>query len=447
MAAPALSALPYQSQLAETERWAPQKLREHQFLQLEILAKHAERTVPFYKARFPQGDKGRSTAFERWWRSLPLLTRREVQAAGTSLHSAELPEGHGPVISNTTSGSIGMPVTVLGTTLDARFFKALELRILLWHGFDFSSSFAAIRKLKAGVALSPEGVTFDRWGDTATFPFSTGPSFALNINSSIDEQIDWLTRRRPEYLTVNPTTLAFLIDAMQKRAIGALPIKKILTTAETMRDELRKACNDAWGASIVDIYSAQEVGQIAVQCPSYQHYHVQSEHVLVEILGDDGQECGPGEIGRVVVTPLHNFAMPLLRYEIGDHAEVGEPCPCGRGLPVLRRILGRTRNMLISPTGDKFWPFFGTTRFRKLAPVVQYQFVQTEPDLIEARFVVERPLVGGEEEALRQNIQATVRFPCRVAFKFVSEIPRGESGKYEDFISEVAVRENRDLSP
>ena len=114
--------------------------------------------------------------------------------------------------------------------------------------------------------------------------------------------------------------------------------------------------------------------------------------MLVEVIDAAGQPCAPGQVGRVVVTPLFNYAMPLLRYELGDYAEVGPPCPCGRGLPVLTRILGRERNaLLVAPTGERYWPAFGSRKFTEIAPIVQHQFVQKDAEWIEARLVTERP--------------------------------------------------------
>src|SRR5262249_57510260 len=104
---------------------------------------------------------------------------------------------------------------------------------------------------------------------------------------------------------------------------------------------------------------------------------VQSENLLLEVLDERGRPCGPGETGRVVVTTLHNFAMPLIRYAIGDYATVGPPCPCGRGLPVLTRIMGRARNMLTLPDGKQIWPYFAGENLSGLAPTRQYQLVQT----------------------------------------------------------------------
>ena len=434
---PSLAHLPFQAQLAETERWPPDKLRAHQFHQIGILVEHASRTVPFYRARLAEAGIADPERIERLWHRLPLLTRREVQTAGTALQSTAVPDAHGAVLANTTSGSTGVPVTVLGTELDARFFKAFELRTLLWHDFEFTRKFAAIRKFKSNIAPYPKGAVADRWGDRATFPFPTGPAVRLNIlSASVEQQAEWLARNDPDYLNTNPSDLAVLIETSARRA-AAMRVSKVITTAETLPDDIRTTAREVWGAAIVDIYSAQEVGHIAVQCPQYEHYHIQAEHALVEILNDRGEACAPGEVGRVVVTPLRNFAMPLLRYDIGDYAEIGEPCPCGRGLPVLRRILGRARNMLVAPNGQRYWPFFGATGFRRIAPLTQYQFVQTSRESIEARLVAERPLTPAEQEALRARIQTTLPHPFRIEFTFVGEIPRSPGGKYEDFVSQI----------
>ena len=113
------------------------------------------------------------------------------------------------------------------------------------------------------------------------------------------------------------------------------------------------------------MYSAAEAGYLALQCPQQEHYHIQSESALVEVLDEAGNPCRPGETGTMVVTPLHNFAMPLIRYAIGDIAEVGAPCACGRGLPVLARLLGRVRQMLVLPSGARRYGNVGDLAFAR----------------------------------------------------------------------------------
>ena len=143
----------------------------------------------------------------------------------------------------------------------------------------------------------------------------------------------------------------------------------------------------------------------------------------------------------VVATSLHNFAMPFIRYEIGDHAEVGEPCACGRGLQVLRRILGRKQNMLVMPSGEERWPLLSSGNISELlaiAPIKQYQFVQTGPKAIELRLSTARELDGSEEDALRQWICDKFGHPFDVALKYYDEIPRTAAGKLIDFVSEIS---------
>ncbi len=180
-------------------------------------------------------------------------------------------------------------------------------------------------------------------------------------HDGVDDQLAWLVRERPDYLLTHPTILDRLLRHSAETGVKPAGLKQVLTLSEILPPGLRDLCHELWGASIRDTYSSREVGYLALQCPEAQHYHLQSETVLVEILDAQGRRCAPGEVGRVVATPLHNVAMPLLRYDLGDYAEVGaevgaeggtdagDACRCGRGLAVVRRILGRRQNMLRLP--------------------------------------------------------------------------------------------------
>jgi phenylacetate-CoA ligase len=215
-------------------------------------------------------------------------------------------------------------------------------------------------------------------------------------------------------------------------------LRGLRSISETLSEETRVLCREVFGLPIVDAYSSMEVGYIALQCPEQPHYHLQSETVRTEVLREDGTPCEPGEVGRVVVTPLHNFATILIRYELGDYAEVGEPCLCGRGLPVIRHIAGRVRNLLTLPDGRKVWPRLKTTAYGEVAPVHQLQLVQTSLTHIEARFAVDRPVTTEEQNRLREAIHDALGHPFEVSFTwFENEIPRSPGGKFEDFRSDI----------
>ena len=214
-------------------------------------------------------------------------------------------------------------------------------------------------------------------------------------------------------------------------------LKQICTISECVDAATRALCRRAWNVPVCDIYSAQEVGYIALQCPDGDHYHLQAESALVEILDDAGCPCAPGTIGRVVVTPLYNFAMPLLRYALGDHAEAGAPAGCGRGLPVVTRILGRTRNMLTLPDGGRLWPRLSELRYGEVLPVEQFQLVQKSRSLLELRLVAKRRGNAEEEARLRELVVARIGHPFEVDIRYAERIERGATGKYEDFRSEL----------
>jgi phenylacetate-CoA ligase len=223
-------------------------------------------------------------------------------------------------------------------------------------------------------------------------------------------------------------------------------LREARTFGELLEPRVRQACREVWGVKVVDMYSSQEVGYLALQCPDTDHYHVQSENVLVEVLGDDGQPSRPGEVGRLVVTSLHNFAMPLLRYDIGDYAEVGGTCACGRGLPVLRRIMGRQRNMAILPDGRRRWPSIelaGTSDLSDFPPIHQFQLVQRSLTAMEMLLVALRPLTADEEQKLRGWIITAVGYPFEVTFRYVESIERSPFGKFEDFRCEVPAADLR----
>ncbi len=428
-----------QLSLSDSQWWTPPRLREHQFEALGRLVEHVWRTVPYYRTRLEAaGIRPGGVIDPERWAALPILTRREVQELSTALHSDRVPRGHGQVVSNASSGSTGMPVSVLGTTYDALICKAQTLRFHLWHEYDFGRKYATIRYLPEGGAVYPVGLRSQRWGDTATYPFRTGPACLLNPEASADRQLEWLRRQEPDYLMTYPSLLRSLLIESEAAGVGAPRLLKVLCTGESLPEDLPGHCQEIWGAQVIDLYSAMEVDQIAAQCPEHGNYHVQSERLLVEVLDDDGRPCLPGETGRVVVTPLFNYAMPLLRYELGDYAEVGETCACGRGLPVLRRIRGRVRNTLVTPDGRRHWPSFGTMGFRKIAPVIQSQFVQVARDRIECRLVVARPLSPAEETALLAQVRARLPWPFDLAVAYMDTLPRDAGGKFEDFRSELA---------
>jgi phenylacetate-CoA ligase len=418
-------------QLDRSQWLGSAQLLAHQLRQLEPLLHHAHTSVPWYRERWAGKFDPDGTLTYDAIRRLPLLTRREIQDGFARMRSDSIPPHHGQVEERTTSGSTGAPVRFLGTGLGAVFWNAFTLRDHVWHRRDLRAKLAVIRR---ETSLGRN----DNWGPATQGVVATGPAVSESVKLDIATLFDWLRTERPGYLLSYPSLIRDLVKHGLEHGVALEGLLEVRTIAESVGEEVRDLCRSAWGASVTDVYSASEFGYLALQCPDQPGYHVQSEGVLLEVLDDRGEPCAPGEVGRVVVTGLRNFAMPLVRYDIGDYAEVGDPCPCGRGLPVLRRILGRVRNTLVTADGQRFWPTFGKRALAAVAPIRQYQFVQKSFDLVEARLVVTTPLTGEQEEHVRRSVQAQLPDGVHLAITYRDHLERGASGKFEDFVSEVA---------
>lgn len=415
-------------QLERTQWWPADRLLANQLRQLRELAGFAVANVPWYRNHLRRAQivsiSGLSqTSLLRW----PLLERADVRTAGDQLLARNLPAGHGGGAWNATTGSTGQPVRVANSEAGILYQTVHALRSNLWYGLDFSARYAAIR------AGAPEA-DFEDWGAGMRQAFKTGPMSMLGISHDISRQLDWLCEQDAAYLLSLGNNLRSLIVESQRSGKRPASLRALLSFADRMPEDLRDLAREQWGVPVYDTYSAAEFGPLALQCPEHDHLHVQSEHVLLEVLRDDGTPCSEGEVGKVVVTDLHNFAMPLIRYVIGDYAEAGGTCACGRGLPVIRRIAGRASNLCVDPTGRRFWPLLNP-KFWLDTPILQRQLIQQSPEGIEVRYVAPAELTVEQEARVREGLTRTLRYPFAFTFVKVEQIERARGGKFEEFVS------------
>jgi phenylacetate-CoA ligase len=425
-------------QLEQTQWWPVDAIQRNQLQQLSVLVRHAFKTIPFYRQRMmAAGIVPAKPLTADVWSRMPILTRHDLQQLGPGILSTAPPKRHGPIGRLESSGSTGKPVTGYTTSVTRLMWEVLTNRDLLWHRLDPSCKLAAIRWFETNTAMPPKGLRQSQWASDQGSPFRSGPAVALNIKATIAEQAEWLIREDPDYLMTYPSNLVTLAQYFCERDLRLGKLRSVRTLSEICTPQTRQWCRDAFGVPLVDMYSARELGYMALQCPDHEHYHVQSESVLVEVLDSDDRPCQPGEIGRVVVTTLLNFAGPLLRYAIGDLAEVGQPCSCGRGLPVLNRILGRVRNTLRLPNGESTWPVFNLFEASNFIPFHQVQLVQKTLEEIEVRLVAKGAPTAEDEQQFASVVTEALGFPFRISFQYLDNIPRSPGGKYEDFMSEV----------
>ena len=426
---------------AKTQYWPTERLRDQQLRQVQLIVDHAYRTRPFYRARLTLSgySPGRKLTSD-FWRTLPILSRREVQDNIAEITDGPIPAEHLPETWDSTSGSSGMPLKIRTTWRAQMAWLASALRDDLWHKRDFSAKSAVIRRSSQNDAFPPHGRQHPKWGAPAGLLYCTGPAVQLDNRSTIEQQAEWLLRERPAYLLTFPSIIRELAAHFHRSRIKLPGLRSLRSYGEASSPDLAELCREAFGVDLVDIYSAAECGYLALQCPEFKQHHIQSETMLVEIVNDQGRICAPGEMGNVVVTPFHNFAMPLLRYAIGDIAVMGAPCPCGRTLPVLTRILGKARDCLVLPSGARRFAYFGARVIADIAQIVQIQVAQKSLYDLEARLVTRGSFGRENEEKLRRLLNENLGTHLHITFAYRDVIERSASGKYLDFVNEIPDR-------
>lgn len=225
-----------------------------------------------------------------------------------------------------------------------------------------------------------------------------------------------------------PSVARGLIAVSRERGGAPPSLCAISTRAEVLTAELRARLRDELGCRTLDVYGSVEAGVLAAECVECGRYHSADRSCLIEVLRHDGSAAGPGETGRVVVTPLHSYAMPLLRYVLGDYAVVAEPTHCSAGRLTLAAVLGREKHLFVTPQGRWFVPMIEANRLRGI-PLQQYKLIQPDRSRIEVRFVPFRG-TSVDERALHAIVRASLpaRFDVRICP--VDDIPAAANGKY-----------------
>ena len=302
------------------------------------------------------------------------------------MRSDSLPESYGEIREIRTSGTTGIPLSFTTNGLVSTAGNGAFTHLARWHGADTSRPMAIIRMYPDGeIPPLPHGRHSKGW--SRVDPESD--VYGLDMRTPIEDQLLWLESRKAPYLISSASHAAALADAASEDRARNLGLEIIFSTAETVLPRVRKLVRERFGAKLVAIYSCQETGYIAIECPVSGQYHVLVDNALVEIVEEDGSPTPPGEVGRVLVTSLYNYATPFIRYAIGDVATASAtPCACGRTLPVIPQIEGRTWSEFIFQDGKRIWlRSLHADAIRTFVPFREFQMVQTAYDVIEFRYV------------------------------------------------------------
>lgn len=388
-------------QVRAWERLPPAEYQGLQQRQLHTLMQHAHQHSPFWRERLEaagwpgaHAPAAESSSASAVLASLPVLTRADLQAHFVAARARWPGLQDADIATSTTSGSTGEPVRVeKAGSLYSPLYAAISWIEAQWHRRDMARKIAVL-----GPSLT-DGA-HDTWGTMYAALGLRGPCVMRNISQhSMDSHLDWLLTHRPDYLKCSPFAAAELAALALARGVQ-LPLRQIISQSERVTPGQRALCRKAFGATIIDRYSCEETGWIALQCPVHEHLHLLGATTLVEIVDGEGQPCPVGVPGRVLVTSLHSFAMPIIRYELGDIAEWGAPCTCGMTLPVIARMWGRTRHQVQLPGGALPMPFLGD-ELGLIEPIRAFRVRQYADGTLQLQIEGHRALTPAERDAVR----------------------------------------------
>ncbi|MEO8559320.1 MAG: hypothetical protein ABI439_09680 [Rhodospirillales bacterium] len=414
----------YRTELARTEAMSAAALADYSRTQLSGIAQFAWKHVPYWRKRlaplFARDDFDVAA-----WSRVPMLTRAAIMEKFTQLQPDAVPAYAGASADGFTSGSTGAPMRFRNSAIDDVTNAALTERSFDWWRLESGRSMASIQFFPPEwPSLVEGGLLGWRNGEPP------GRNLALQLAESPDAQLDWLLRHRPYYLMTRPSQAEVLAEGNLRRGLG-LSFGKIMTIGGPVAPNCRALCRQSFGAEIYDSYGSNECGEIAVECPDCRLMHISSEARLVEVVREDLTACRPGQIGRVLVTSYSNYAMPLLRYDLGDFAELGPTeAPCGRPFPSLVRVLGRETETFIRRDGTRFFPFLVARTLQGLMPLKQVQFVQTDYGVVEIRYV---PADGNppiDAEAVQRFVKSCIGDDFSAILVPVADMPRKPGAKY-----------------
>ncbi|MFZ5692261.1 MAG: phenylacetate--CoA ligase family protein [Pseudomonadota bacterium] len=423
----------YLVSLSQIEQLPHSKLDLFQRGLIERIVRHARDNTAFYGDRLQPVFNGKDTFDFSRWSEIPILERQHAAKVTTLMRATEVPANCGSVHEITTSGSTGTALRFSTNSLVSTAGNGAVTRLAEWHGVDTSRPLAMIRMFSGEANLPPDGFHTKGWSQASP----NADAFGIDMRIPVDFQIDWLERKKAPYLMTSASHAMAIGYAAGHERTQSLGIQAIFLAAETVQPSARDAIQKMFGARIATIYSCQEIGVIAIGCPVSRLYHIVIDNALVEILRPDGTPVEPGETGRIVVTGLHNYATPFIRYAVGDVATAAAgPCGCGRSLPLIAQIEGRTRAEFVFNDGKRMWPRGAhVEEMRRFVSFSEFQLVQLTPNDIEFRFRQEpgKLDIGGLQRYAQEAFHPAVRIHA-VA---VSDFPRGPGGKHDHFISLV----------
>ncbi|MCD6564452.1 MAG: phenylacetate--CoA ligase family protein [Bacteroidales bacterium] len=411
--------------LNKSQYWKYEQIREYQFKKLKSLLKYSYQNVPYYKKLFDEiGAKPQDIRKFKDFEAFPILTKEKINKNIQDMISSAV--SNEDLIPNSTGGSTGEPLHFYQDIQYNNWADAARIRG--WYhmagckaGVNCAVLWGAMKDIKQNYSFWERLKIFIEQGEI--------PLNAFNLSEEKKyEFLKWCKILRPKLLRGYFTAIKDFVIFLDKNNFNLKGLKGVVLCAETVDEKSRHHIEKVLKAPSYNMYGGRELSIVAMECLHQKGLHEVSENNYVEF--KKNQLKGIENAGNLIITNLNNYAMPFIRYEIGDiGVESKESCECGRGLPLIKKIIGRTTEV---------FDFYDGTRIAgemfihlmKDFPVQEYQFIQVDNKTILLRLKRSNNI----DEYLKEKIRLTYKdyLPENVQLNFeeVDSIEKTATGKF-----------------
>lgn len=418
--------------MEESQWWPQQRILEQQAARLRDFLADIGSHVPFYRDLFArEGFDPQKVTGPADLQALPFLTKSVIRENKDTLRADD---AQGLARFN-TGGSSGEPLIFFIGTERVTHDVAAKWRATRWWDVDIGDPEIVVwgSPIELG-SQDKVRLIRDRLMRTELLP-----AFEMS-DAKVEGFIARIREVRPRMVFGYPSAISHIAGYAEKKGIRLddLGVKVVFVTSERLYDHQREIISRLFACPVANGYGGRDAGFIAHACPSGS-MHITAEDIIVEIIDGEGRVQPPGVSGKIVVTHLATRDYPFVRYRTGDVGVLSEDrCPCGRGLPILREIQGRSTDFVISADGTVMHGLALIYVLRDIPGVASFKIVQ-ETTALTTVFVVPGPLfeagdVGRIQEGLKRRLGASVT----IDVKLVDVVPAEASGKFRYVVSRVA---------
>lgn len=420
--------------LERSQWWTREEIERHQLGKLRAFLIEVGVRVPYYRRRFDENrfEPGSVISLADLAR-IPFLTKEVIRANFEALRA----EGASGLTLYNTGGSTGEPLQFYIGTGRVTHDVAAKWRATRWFGVDVGDPEVVV--WGSPIELGAQ----DRLRELRDRLFRTRllPAFEMSA-SRLDEFVDRIEKVKPRMIFGYPSALALIAEHARSRGrdLSRVGIRVAFVTAEQLYDHQRDAIAGGFGCAVANGYGGRDLGFAAHECPE-GGLHVTAEDVVVEIVDESGKVLPPGEKGEIVTTHLATGDFPFVRYRTGDVGTLSEGrCVCGRGLPLLEAVHGRTTDFVVASDGTVMHALAVIYAVRDLPGIKNFKVIQEDLGHTRVLLVPENGFSHETEEKIRRRLAERLGGGVRISMEKVDRIPVGASGKHQYVESRVATK-------